>query len=338
MSAEPTSRGIETTADAPEPRRRRRSISLVELLSNGLSATQQHGLAPFTLAFVILAPAALMAIAIESWIDLPGSLLLVGLLMASFSVYLAAVTPLLVNDEAAARQRSLSAAIDHADASIPGLMLASAATGVLVAAGLELRLLPGFLILGLLALTAPAGLREKRGPISSLRRGLSLTQGNAPAFAVLGALIGAAALGVYAVLAFVLEPLPGFLGELVAVSTATTLTAPLAAHTFVRAFDGRAAGRRLAVRPPQGTDIAGAGAHGRSAIQRTLGSLGDSRTAPKQRVSFTSRADAGFSALRYSPKAATQTARLPRPYESHTTAPDWASVDDATVEELHSAV
>ena len=112
------------------------------------------------------------------------------------------------------------------------------------------------------------------GPISSLRRGLSLTQGNAPAFAVLGALIGAAALGVYAVLAFVLEPLPGFLGELVAVSTATTLTAPLAAHTFVRAFDGRAAGRRLAVRPPQGTDIAGAGARGRSAIQRTLGSLG----------------------------------------------------------------
>ncbi|MGI9658452.1 MAG: hypothetical protein ACR2OD_06045, partial [Gaiellaceae bacterium] len=203
----------------------------------------------------------------------------------------------------------------------------------------ELRLLPGFLVLGLLALGAPAAVREKRGPISSFRRGLGLTQGNALAFAALGAIIGAAALGIYALLAFVLEPLPIFLGELVAVTIAATLAAPLAAHVFVSAFDGRAAGRRLSVQPNEGNRVAGAGALGRAALQRTLGSLGDSRTAPKQRVSFTSRTHPDASPLRYSPDAATQTVRLPRLHEEPTNVPEWASgVDDATVDELHSAV
>jgi hypothetical protein len=224
-------------------------MPLLDHVWRSLGAPQEHGIAPFGLAIMTLGPAALVATSLEYWLELPGSILLVGLLMACFGVYLAAVTPLLVDGEAAARRRSLAASIDHADASMRTLLAAGAATGVLVGAGLELRLLPGFLILGLLALTLPAAVRERRGALAALRRGFSLTQGNALAFAALGALIGAAALGLYGSLAFVLDPLPGFLGEFLAVTTTATLAAPVAAHAFVRAFDGRADGRRRRAGP-----------------------------------------------------------------------------------------
>ena len=336
VSAESNLADPEAAATEHARQRRRRSVGLVELLSNSVGAVQQGGLAPFTLAFVILAPTALIGVGLELWLKLPGSVLLVGFLMAAFALYLAAVTPLLVNGEAAARQRSLAATIDYADASLPSLLLGGALSGIVVAAGLELRLLPGFLILGLLALTAPAALREQRGPVSSLRRGLALTQGNAPAFVALGAIIGAAALGIYAALAFVLGPLPGFFSELVAVSATATLAAPTAAHAFVCAFDSRAGGRRLSVR--LGARQHAATGASRPALRRTLGSLRHSRTASEQRVAFTSRMRPDSTALRYSPDAATQTYRLPALRDDRAPVPDWAGIEEATVDELHSAV
>lgn len=314
-------------------------MRLLDLLTGALGAAQRHGLSPFSLAFVVVTPAALVATAIEHWLELPGSLLLVGLLMAAFFVYVAAITPLLIDNEAAARQRSVSAAIDRADASMVAVLLAGAATGVLVAAALELRLLPGFLVLGLLALTAPAIVRERRGPLAALRRGLSLTQGNALAFAALGAIVGAASTAVYAALAFVLDPLPVFLGELVAVSVTATLAAPVAAHVFVQAFDGRARGRRLAVTPTANGKRHSASSLGRAALGRTLGSLGHSRTRQAPRVSFTAAAKPDASTLRYSPDVATQTHRVVGRSAEPTSLPEWAqTVDEATVEELQSAV
>ncbi len=339
MQDEPSTVEPEPAREEQARPRRRRSVALLELLANSASAVQRQGIAPFALALVILAPTALVAIAIESWFSVPGSLLLVGLLMPAFALYLAAVTPMLVDGEASARNRSLASTIDHADASLPALMIGGAVVGVAVAAALELRLLPGFLILGLLALTAPAALREQLGPIASLGRGLGLTQGNAIAFAVLGAIIGAAALGIYAVLAFVLGPLPGFLGELLAVAVAATLAAPVAAHVFVTAFDRRADGRRLALRAAHGAPARNAGALGRGALQRTLGSLGQTRSRAAQRVSFTSRTNPEASPLRYSADAASQTVRVAAARRDPMAAPAWAqTVEEATVEELHSAV
>jgi hypothetical protein len=317
-------------------------MPLLEHLWKSLGSAQQHGLTPYALALATLAPAALVATALQHWLALPGSLLLVGLLMAGFAVYAAAVTPLLVDEEATARQRSLTGAIDHAEAPMATLLVAGAATGVVIGAALELRLFPGFLVLGLLALTFAAIVRERRGPLSALRRGFSLTQGNAIAFAALGAIIGSVALGIYAFLAFVLEPLPLFVGEFLAVGATATLAAPTAAHAFVRAFDGRVEGRRLVVRPAPGTGAAAnahASAIGRSALEHTLAHFTDGRPGQAQRVSFTARPHVDSARLRYSPDVASQTLTAPSRHAHRPVMPAWAqTVDEATVEELHSFV
>lgn len=322
-----------------ERRQRRRGLWIGEIASGALIAVQHHGLAPFALAFAMFAPAALAATALEFWFDLPGSFLIVALSMSVFGLYLAAVTPLLVNDEAAARHRSLTALIDKADARMLSLALAGAVSGVLIAAGLELRLLPGFLVLGLLSLTAPAIVREKLASLAGLRRGLHYTQGNAVAFATLGALVGSVSLGIYALTSFVLEPLPSFLGEFVAVAATATLAAPIAVHTFVNAFDARVGGRRVGVRPPMRGRASEIATTGRLAVERARSGPSASSVDKRPRVSFVQHRRPESSQLRYSPDAATMTLRANIPPEARSVIPDWAQTDESvSPDELHTAV
>jgi hypothetical protein len=345
VSAQPPEDAVEASSSSRGRRERRRGLSVGELLVASLRATQTHGVTPFSLAFVTLAPAAFVATALGYWFAAPGSLLVVALVMSAFGIYVAVATPLLLNPEAAARKRSLSELIDKTDARMPSLALAGGVSGLVVAAGLELRLLPGFLLLGLLALTAPAIAREKLGPLRGLRRGLRFTQGNAVAFMLLGAVIGATCLGVYAFLAFVLDPLPIFMGEFVAVAATATVAAPIAAHAFVLGFDGRVAGKRLAVRPPAQSGSRGAISRARTGLEHAFaGTRGDGRTsrsrATEARLSFTSHRPPS-SRLRYSPEAATTTFRIaPANTADETSAiPDWAHSDESALsDELHTAV
>ena len=345
MPAEPPEDAAATSSSSHGRRERRRGLSVGELLGASLRATQTHGVTPFSLAFVILAPAAFVATALGYWLAAPGSLLVVALAMSAFGIYVAVATPLLLSAEAVAQKLSLSELIDKADARMPSLALAGGVSGLIVAAGLELRLLPGFLLLGLLALTAPAIIREKLGPLRGLRRGLRFTQGNALAFMLLGAVIGATCLGVYAFLAFVLDPLPIFLGEFLAVTATATLAAPVAAHAFVLGFDGRVAGKRLAIRPPTQSRSRTAVSSARTGIERAFaGTRTDSRRsrshAARATLSFTSHRPHS-SQLRYSPEAATTTFQIGHAHAAseNSAIPDWAQSDDSAFsDELHTAV
>ena len=285
-------------------RSRKRRAWFGDLLQQSWGPVRGQGLQPFVLAAVILGPASLLATGIEVWLDLPGSFAMLAVLMAGFFVY----TIVLIGDgiEGQIRsEKSVASTLTHSDAAFSSIIAAGAVVGLLVAAGLHLRLLPGFLLLGLMALAAPAAARESVGGFTAARRGFILAQRNLLGHLALGVAVGALGAAVYVVAAFLFSPLPHFFDLLAAIMATSVVVAPFAAVTFAGAYDLRKRGGRLTVRPRGRSGALRFARATGQAVETTIAALAGQSA--RRRVAYLPTKPSTTGLPRYSPEAATMT-------------------------------
>ncbi|MCY4087949.1 MAG: hypothetical protein OXG37_13985 [Actinomycetia bacterium] len=264
------------------------------------------------LALAVMGPPAIVGTGLELWLKPPGHFLLVTLLMAGFLVYSTALAPVLPGI-ARRRHGSVAAAVNAVEASFTTLITVGAIVGLLVGAGLHLRLLPGFALIGLFALTGPLIAQRGLAAGAAIKESFILAQRNLVGLVALGATAGATSAGIYMVASFLFSPLPAFFEGLAAILTTTTLAAPFAATAFARTFDLRSHGTRLVVLPTSRTSAApAAGAIPAASVagqvvESTIAAIVRRGATSRGRVAYVARSSTPTGLPRYSPDAATMT-------------------------------
>ena len=259
-----------------------------------------------------MGPPAIVGTGLELWLKPPGHFLLVTLLMAGFLVYSTALAPVLPGI-ARRRHGSVAAAVNAVEASFTTLITVGAIVGLLVGAGLHLRLLPGFALIGLFALTGPLIAQRGLAAGAAIKESFILAQRNLVGLVALGATAGATSAGIYMVASFLFSPLPAFFEGLAAILTTTTLAAPFAATAFARTFDLRSHGTRLVVLPTSRTSAApAAGAIPAASVagqvvESTIAAIVRRGATSRGRVAYVARSSTPTGLPRYSPDAATMT-------------------------------
>lgn len=260
------------------------------------------------LALAVIGPPAVVGTGLELWLKAPGQFVLVAFLMAGFLVYGSTLAPAR-SPRPHRRRGSVAAAVNEAEARFVTLIAAGAIVGLVVAAGLHLRLLPGFALLGLLALTGPVISHRGLTSVAAIREGFTLAQRNLVGLVALGATTGALSAGTYMVAAFLFSPLPTFFDGLATIVATITVTAPFAATAFSRAFALRSEGTRLTVRPTPRSGVSRVARATGQAVESAVGGLARQKNVKRRRVAYVAGQSTSTGLPRYAPDAATMTLR-----------------------------
>jgi hypothetical protein len=227
-------------------------VSIVTVIGGAASAYAGRGSNLLALAQLWLGPAALAGALAARELGRGGEVALVALVHAAFVLYTVGlgratadgatgyVSPLAL--WRAARPRAWTAVT-------AGLIL-----GAAVGAGLQLRLLPGLLLIGLAWPCGAIVARERCGPLEALGRCLGLVRHDLLATLALGTgaagLVAGAYLAALQATAVLGEPASSAL----ALAAAVSLVGPLASLAFLRAHELKRSGARLSLRlPARGT-------------------------------------------------------------------------------------